>query len=497
MNHGEYDKADVMMNNYARTVVTNGLKLIPGAGNILSGVVVLFWPELDDVWDSIRQRTEKLIEAKINDNDFRQLSETLRDLKSSFVNYLNIANLAAKNEANGIKKDEVKTQWMTVEAAILGKVSMFMGTDHDAKHQLLMLPLFARFGLLYFSHLREAIEHGVDYGMSAGLIEKKKKDYQEKQIEFKAHIDKLYGQFIEQTKKAGWADYYPENEGSFWVARGALKWNQFTKMHNFFVLHGYNYVDLWEFLRYGANLKYLPMSHEIYSDACGTFGTIPMEDHAGHYGGPKQKQAYQLPKIPRPVPQKRISKIRTYCGAWIYAIEVIYQGGESSGRMGAKEGGDPYELDASTPITRVKARGAQSRQSWMPESYVYGIQFDQGSNPTQYCKPERPAESKHSLTDVDFSYPGMCLSSIFGQKSKDYTHNCFVFGFKYINSYDDQDNRPPELAILKVLYCTVLNTEELLANVEKQWGMRKVLEKAIADEKWDEVRAKNTWLKAA
>lgn len=502
MKFGEFDKDDVRFNNIARSVVSHGLKLVPGAGEVLAGVIVHLWPEMDDVWDSIRQRTEKLIEAKINDNDFRRLSEMLRDLKSSFEDYLKVTNLASRGE---MSKDEVKTHWITVAESLRSRVSSFMGTDHDQTQQTLMLPLFSRFSLLYFSHLREAIEYGADYGMSGGLLKKCKDDYKQKQKDFKAHIDKLYNAFVTQTKQRSdkeknnkWEEIYPYNAGRIWFTDGEKRWNDFAKTHNFFVLQGYNYVDLWEYLRPGSELKYPVMSHEIYSPACGAFGTIPMEDHAGNFGSAKQKKkAYQLPDLPRPAPKARVSKVKIWYGSWIDAIEVVYADGSSSGRMGGKAGGGLVELDATKPITRVKARGAVSCEEWMPKSYVYGIELDQGADSTKYCDRERAKPKNHYPMDVDFSHEGMCLSSVFGRETKDYSHACFVFGFRYVNGYGDQIDQPPELSALKVLYCAVADPEAFLSNVEKHWGMRKTVEKAIADDHWNEARSKKAWLATA
>jgi hypothetical protein len=77
----------VKANNIARSIVTNGLGLIPEIGGPLSAVVGAWWQEEADVWGSVRLRMEAIAEKKVLDHEFIVTSRRLDGIRNVIGEY--------------------------------------------------------------------------------------------------------------------------------------------------------------------------------------------------------------------------------------------------------------------------------------------------------------------------------------------------------------------------------------------------------------------------
>jgi hypothetical protein len=76
-----------------KVVVCFGIDKIPGIGSIFSGLLGAFWPGgSPDIWESMKERIESMINEKIDENNAQQLNDRLQGLYLVLRNYSKQSN---------------------------------------------------------------------------------------------------------------------------------------------------------------------------------------------------------------------------------------------------------------------------------------------------------------------------------------------------------------------------------------------------------------------
>ncbi|UFH57239.1 insecticidal delta-endotoxin Cry8Ea1 family protein [Spirosoma sp. KNUC1025] len=140
-------------NDDAKQVVITALSLIPDVGGILGGLLGIFWPNTQvDIWGQIKAQVEALVDQKITDQVYQQVSEDLQGLKSTMTLYLNeLKNGDAKN---------ILIQWSSTRNAFVIALPHFQSKGYE----VLLLPLFAQFANMYLALLRDGVAFGQSWG---------------------------------------------------------------------------------------------------------------------------------------------------------------------------------------------------------------------------------------------------------------------------------------------------------------------------------------------
>lgn len=439
----------VQVNNQARSVVTGALKLIPEIGGPLSALVTVFWVEQGDVWESIRNRVERLVDKKIDENNFRIFTQSLTGLRNQIDEY----QKAVKQD----DKERIRTRWELVNGSFLANEPHFLGDAMEPHVKLIMAPLLAKFGTMYFAHLRDAIDYGQGYGMSAEAIDDCRSTFEKKLARFSEHIDAVYATGIEGVKKAH--DWPVGKEKWNGIGRPPVRlrveaMQAYFDFHNLYVHDVYNFVDLWRFMHPDCTLEAPEMKHEIYTPVRGTWHDPQL-----------------LPDIPLAPKNKRITKITTWSGDYLDGFEVAY-GGSSSGRLGATRGGNLMIEMALSPgeyITSVKVGGAP---------FIGYLGLESNKRLTT-C-------GAHQRDVSEFNFDGMCLSSVHSVPTNTYQRVHMYFGFKYKNGFGDSfEDDKPSMRTLRALYGATGHKEALIEKVESRWKLGQEMREAIQRENWD------------
>ena len=76
-------------NAVAKRLLVFGVSEIPEVGKVLEVFLDLFWPEGDkpDPWEQIKERTEALINSKLNDDAHSRMKAALEGLKANLERY--------------------------------------------------------------------------------------------------------------------------------------------------------------------------------------------------------------------------------------------------------------------------------------------------------------------------------------------------------------------------------------------------------------------------
>jgi len=140
-------------NDNAKIAVTTALGMIPEVGEILSGLVDILWPSTkEDVWGEIKDQVEALIDQKLSDVVYQQVSGDLQGLSAVIGKY--------QDELRNGSSTEINNKWGDVCDFFAYAKPQFQLDDY----KVLLLPLFAQFANMYLAVLRDGVAFGKSWG---------------------------------------------------------------------------------------------------------------------------------------------------------------------------------------------------------------------------------------------------------------------------------------------------------------------------------------------
>lgn len=395
----------------AKIVVSSGLKMIPEAGEILSVLVDIFWPDdKPDVWEQVKEQVEALVNQKIDALVYQQVNENLQGLSNALTLYLN----EIKNGSPG----DIRTQWMVTRTAFVTALPHFQSSGYE----LLLLPLFAQFANMYLSLLRDGALFGTSWGMSWG-------DTIQVVTDLKGHIQTFYT-YTQDTYITELFHLTARTKEDSTKNEPFKTVNTFERQMTFTVL---DFMNTW---RYFDSTQYpngpdALLGREIYSDPYGICWNSTN-------GIPITIQPSTL--LP--------SNIAVWASDRVDAVQSTYPaGGGPAGvtqtpRMGVQVGGKTaggrssqlhtIPILPNNPITKVRVWTGQYPYGALQGPFASAFQFQFNDNTTTDQFGSLKNADVSTTTDTGmFGYPGEALSSIYihGANNLLGGADCVVFGF--------------------------------------------------------------------
>lgn len=417
-------------NDDAKTIVSTALGLIPEGGEILSGLVDIFWPSSGgDVWDQVKGQVDELITKELGNYDYNLVKGNLQGLKNVADDYTYAIN------HNG----DIQKYWNTLYTDF----ALYEPNFQQDGFEVRLLPLFAQFANMYLSLLRDGVVNGVKWGIDTVTVQKAALDLAKKS-DPDTSATGSYAKYVTDAINGYTTKYLqtiPRDDANSEPFKST---NAFNRQMTLWVL---GYMDTWPYY----NVTKYPngavnpdgtainlFNREIYSDPYGnTFtGNSPSTPIA----------------LPSPATQRPTS-ITVWSGSRIDAVQLTYANGGGPGsipgysvtqtdRMGDQNGGSPntFNLSPENPII-------QARVSYESHDYFIGnkqvsntavdsmfFTFSDGST-TRKMGVKKTDDTSHDSGDIGYLY--MALSSIYIHGVSAVYNNsadCIVFGFLYWQS---------------------------------------------------------------
>jgi len=404
---------EVDYNEMAKKIIGAGLGKVPYVGFILSSLVQVLWPSREeDVWAKIEAKVEALVNRKISEQVWRQVSDALSGLRLVLDDYVYFATHFPDDPK------VISEKWNVAQGHFLHDLPAFQSKDY----QLLLLPLFAQFGNLHLSLLRDGALFGGSWGWSPAVVDRVK-------AQLKDAIDQ-YGRYANATYEAGLAEVRrtaPSNK------KHTEPYNTVNRFQREMTLTVGDFTLTWPYFdvaKYPQPVQ-IPVTREIYSQLCGT------ADDSG----------VSLPARP---PTKPIAKLTVWGWDRVDAAKVDYpegggpDGRTSTGRMGNSHGGSDkppwggtFELAQTGQVAKVRVLSDDILNAmWLT--------FENGST-SQQLGGKYPG-GKPS----EWQFPGEILSSIkiMGASRFYGSADAAVYGFKY----KDERFPPPDAEALRLFF---------------------------------------------
>lgn len=411
---GEDYGGNFSWNDDAKIVVTTALGMVPEAGEILSGLVDIFWPsDKPNIWDQVKEQVEALMNQKIDALVYQQVTEDLQGLNNSLTLYLN----ELKNGSPG----DIKQQWTITRNLFVNALPHFQ----SAGYEVLLLPLFAQFVNMYFSLLRDGVLFGLSWGMTTG-------DNTQVATDLQTAIPVFVQYTAETYNNIGRVNVVGKTKRNDQMGEPFRSINIYDRQMTLTVLDFMNSWFYFDSTRYPDGPDEL-LGREIYSDPFGSYGNSTP-------GTPISIQSY--PGFP--------SNITVWASDRVDAAQLTYNESgtiSQTPRMGVQAGGKtaggspskPYSVDISpnNPITKVRVWTGQYPDGGLQGPFASAFQFQFNDNTTSNTFGSlRNAQVGYSTDTGMFGYPGEALSSIYihGFNNLLGGADSVVFGFKYWQS---------------------------------------------------------------
>lgn len=383
-------------NNAAKVVVSTALGEVPYVGFLLGALVDIFWPESgQDVWSEIESKVEELVDRKIAERVWQEVSESLAGLHNVTDDYL----YAARHFPDDPKV--ISEKWNVAQGLFLHDLPAFQSKDFE----LLLLPLFAQFANLHLSLLRDGATFGSTWGWSPTVVDRVREQLAEAISNYTDYTNTIYQAGLENTKRNA-----PSNK------QKTEPFNTINRFEREMTLTVLDFMTMWSYFdltKYPKPVQ-VTLDREIYSEAVGT------ADDTG----------ISLPATP---PTQPITTVTVWGWDRIDAVSIDYPDGggpdgkTSTGRMGNSSGGSnqpphggTFAIADTGPVVKVTARtGDIMNAMW--------LQFENGVTSNE-LGGNYPGGS-----DTVWEYPDEILSSIKVMGVSRYygSANAAVFGFKF------------------------------------------------------------------
>ncbi|MET1004290.1 MAG: insecticidal delta-endotoxin Cry8Ea1 family protein [Propionibacteriaceae bacterium] len=382
-------------NDASKTVVTTGLGMIPEVGELLSGLVDIFWPaSKEDVWGEIRDQVEALINQKLSDLVAQETASDLAGLDKVLKVYVE----NAKPDSSPRLTSEY---WTSARIAFENAMPHFITPGYE----VLLLPLWAEAANMHLGLLRDGVLFGKNWGWNDSDHSTVLGDLQQTIKDYTSWAPRIFG--------LGMGPFlFATNYHACEPFRGA---NQYRQQ----LLTVLDTAERWPFFDPTAypppvSPDDLYLTREMYSQPMGT------ADDSG---------LFFLPLKPPTAP---ISQISVWSGSLIDGIQVAYPSGggpdgvTQTARMGSMTGGalGVVQVRPENPIVSVAV--------WAGDA-LEGVQFTFKDGTTS------PHFGGSGGTRLDFSYfdsdlkSGQVLSSLYvnGRSNFYGTADTLVCGFQY------------------------------------------------------------------
>jgi len=404
---------EVDWNEMAKKIIGAGVGKVPYVGFILGGLVGVLWPSSkEDVWSKIEAKVEALVNKRISELVWRQVTDALIGLRYVLDDYL----YAACNFPDDPKV--ISEKWNVANGHFLHDLPSFRSNGYE----LLLLPLFAQFGNLHLSLMRDGALFGSKWGWSPTVVEHVKAQLTDAIRNYGSYASETYDAGLAETRRKAPSNREhtePFNTVNRFQREMTLTVNDFTLTWPYF-----------DVVKYPQPAQ-IPVTREIYSQLCGTADDTNVS----------------LPERP---PIKPIRKMVVWGWDRIDAAQVDYpegsgpDGRSNTGRMGNAKGGSDkapwggtFDLAQTGQVVRVKAlSGDILNAMWLT--------FENGSTSQQL------GGRYHGGQPSEWQFPGEILSSvkIMGMSRFYDSANGAVYGFKF----KDERFPPPDATTLRLFF---------------------------------------------
>lgn len=398
--------------NWNNSIKNLDLKLVASLGpemGFLSFFIGILWPDdAVDPWDVVRERTEKLINQKIENEVYSRLKQTIAGLGGGSKHRLSVLGLYTDTLHEHIAPSKRYTQFQIANAQFVHDMPQFQ----EERQERVLLPLFMQCANMHLVLMNHALK------LDSEILGLEPDDRLEIQKNLDASIDD-YTIYAKKIIATG-----PPIEGV----------DPTTQYQQNMMIDVGDYLTLWPYLKSDSKKPpVMPLPREVFSPKCGVLNAVSPNNEPRGDG-----------YFPKP-PNKKPIRVRVWGGGRLGAFEVWYEGDDTS-KPGERRGGnEPSEPQIDVDLTKrhieeMTVTLGEGGHAPLEADFVQGLAFRLDDGTTQQAgtsndQPWRADRGTLVFQVPEDHYPSSFnVISLFHDKSRGILHNDLVrtvyFGFK-------------------------------------------------------------------
>jgi hypothetical protein len=231
-----------------KIIIVTLLGEVPEVGGLLAGLVELLWPEKEkegNPWTLIKEKTEKLIQERINESVLNRVNAALKGLKDATEEY-------GKAIKENTQPGRIYSNYVSLRTVFDDQMPVF----REASSELLLLPMFTQAANLQLALLKDAVQFGASrMKMPAAEVENTKV----KLLKLIDGYTKYVYDTFEKGRKRKFVDEDRRDPFVFWMTLNVV-----------------DYVQLWPYFDPARQIpEQLPLDREIFSNCFGPWTRWP------------------------------------------------------------------------------------------------------------------------------------------------------------------------------------------------------------------------------
>ena len=443
--------------NLTGMAVQNSVRLIPTVGGLLSNLVGVLWPyEKPDLWSQIKQQVEALIDQKLAQAQWQDVSNKLTGLEGAVQDYLSLVQASPDDVVT------IRTKWEAVATSFQTAQPSFQSPGSE----LLLLGLFAQFGNLYLALLRDGVLFGSSWGWPQSTVDQRQTTLQNNIGNYRTYAQTNYNSGLQSIKAKTGTDNHK--------CQPFRAVNQYQREMTLTVL---DMMNSWPYLdpkKYAGQVSFY-LDREIYSDPVGTC------DNSG---------AINLPSAPTQPPCHIVVWKRNY----VDSVQVSYppSGGPGGQTVTPRMGYQTSSSNTNGGVLSVLGTNPLVQASGNAGNILNGMKLT-ARNGASYGvfgggNTGQTIDGKPLIGDpYSFGYPNEVLSRIHinGQSNYYGCADSAVFGFKF------DPNPTTNVAAAQLLYTTAptpMTLEDVAQSMTAGPADRRALIQRAEEEGWEAQR---------
>ncbi len=247
---------EIDYNNTAKALIAAALSKVPGVGFGLGALLRVLWPSSSqDVWAEIRDKVEALVDEKISQRVWQDVSDKLTGLNHVLEDYVYTLQHLPDD------KNLISIKWNVAQGHLLHDLPSFQSKGYEE----LLLPLFAQFANLHLLLLRDGAQFGTNWGWSNDAASRVRSQLSQAVASYSPYTQDNYDKGLKKVREKA-----PSNRHK------TEPFNTVNGYQREMTLTVLDFMTMWSYLdleKYPGPVDAI-LDREIYSDLVGTLTII-------------------------------------------------------------------------------------------------------------------------------------------------------------------------------------------------------------------------------
>jgi len=333
------------------------LEAIPIVGGMLSSLVsIIFFPkkqsiDFEKIWVELEKAIEQIVDRKMEESLMSQLIQEISGFANVLDEYREAYDIYNGNKVFDVPVKQTPGEYLLsvfTSANLLFKQRI--PTFQNPKYDVLFLPFFVHVAEMHILLIRDAVIHGLEWGMDEEIHQKFKENFKELIDEYTGYLLNTYKKGLKEVseRELNDKDFPTTNNKDHYI--NTVRWNVINQYKRGMTLTVFDFAYKWKYYQeiYQNNIALNPF-RTIYSDIAGS--VYPYERATNEIDTIIKEHNLKYRGIFKRLQVNHAERIDSIQSTYIQNNEIISS--ERTGGTGGRESVLDLESPVKNPLIQV------------------------------------------------------------------------------------------------------------------------------------------------